>query len=72
MEEQKADLDLYVSALGYDKRTIVESWLHLTPYRHLIPGVVKRAEQELYLSDFGTLLTLLKNDYGVAVPDPDA
>jgi hypothetical protein len=72
LEEQKADLDLYLSALGQDKRTIVESWLRLTPYRHLVPGVTKKAERELYLSDFGILLTLLKNDYGAACPDSDA
>jgi len=70
--EQKADLDLYVSALGQDKKTIVESWLHLTPYRHLVPSVTRQAERELYLSDFGVLLTLLKNDFGASCPDPDA
>ncbi len=72
LEEQKADLDLYLSTLGTDKRTIVEAWLRLTPYRHLIPDAAPRAERQLYLSDLETLLELLKNEYGVASPDPDA
>jgi hypothetical protein len=72
LEEQKADLDLYISTLGQDKRNLVESWLRLTPYRHLLPGVIRKAERELYLSDFGALLTLLRNDYGASCPDPDA
>ncbi len=72
LEQQKADLDLYLSSLGNDKRTVIESWIRLTPYRHLVPGGARRAERELYLTDLETLLALLKNEYGVAVPDQDA
>jgi hypothetical protein len=72
LEEQKADLDLYLSALGNNKRTVVEAWQRLTPYRHLIPSAARRAERELYLVDLETLLKLLKNALGVALPDPDA
>jgi len=72
LEEQKADLDLYLSALSVDKKTIVEAWLRLAPYRNLVPSTVRQAERELYLSDLETLLTLLKNEYGASAPDPDA
>jgi len=72
LEEQKADLDLYLSALSVDKKTIVEAWLRLAPYRNLVPSTVRRAERELYLADLETLLTLLKNEYGASAPDPDA
>jgi len=72
LEEQKADLDLYLSALSTDKKTIVEAWLRLAPYRNLVPSTVRQAERELYLSDLETLLTLLKNEYGASAPDPDA
>lgn len=72
LEEQKADLDLYLSALGNNKRTVIEAWLRLTPYRHLIPSAARRAERELYLSDLETLLKLLMNALGVSSPDPDA
>jgi hypothetical protein len=72
LEQQKADLDLYLSTLGPDRRTVVDAWLRLTPYRHLIPAPARRAERQLYLSDLETLLKLLKNEYGVSSPDPDA
>jgi hypothetical protein len=72
IEQQKADLDLYLSSLGNDKRTVIDSWLRLTPYRHLVPSDARRAERELYLMDLETLLTLLKNEYGVAAPDSNA
>ncbi len=72
LEQQKADLDLYLSALGSDKKQIIEAWLRLTPYRHLIPAPALRAERKLYLADLDALLTLLMHEYGVACPDPDA
>jgi hypothetical protein len=72
LEEQKADLDLYLSALAGNKRGILEAWLQLTPYRNLVPAAVRRAEKQLYLTDLEALLELLKNEYGVASPDPDA
>lgn len=72
LEQQKADLDLYLSDLGENKETVVQAWLHLAPYRRLIPSSARRVEKQLYLSDFETLLVLLRNQYGVASPDPDA
>ncbi|MCW5978510.1 MAG: hypothetical protein KIT09_10550 [Bryobacteraceae bacterium] len=71
LEEQKADLDLYLSVLGANKRSIVEAWLRLTPYRHLVPGAARKAEKQLYMGDLETLLQLLRNEYGVADPDTD-
>jgi hypothetical protein len=72
LEQQKADLSLYLSDLGVDKRSVVETWLRLAPYRHLIPATAGTAERELYLTDLETILTLLKNECGVSAPDPDA
>lgn len=72
LEQQKADLDLYLSTLGANKRTIIDAWLRLSPYRHLIPDTARQPERQLYLSDLETLLGLLKNEYGVFSPDPDA
>jgi len=72
LEQQKADLDLYISGLDNNKKTIIEAWLRLAPYRHLIPGSVRSAERQLYLADLGALLALLKNDYGALGPDSDA
>jgi hypothetical protein len=72
IEQQKADLDLYISALFEDKRVVIENWIRLTPYRNLLPASVRGVERRLYIADFTALLELFKAAYGVAVPDPDA
>lgn len=72
LEQQKADLDLYLAALLEDKSRILETWLRLAPYRNLIPASIPAVERRLYLTEFETLLALLKNEYGVDVRDPDA
>ncbi len=72
LEQQKADLALYLSTLTDNKKVILETWLRLAPYRNLIPASIHGVEKRLYLSDFGILLELLKNEYGAVSPDPDA
>jgi hypothetical protein len=72
LEQQKADLDLYLSGLNGNRRTILDTWIRLTPYRGLIPTVAREVERRLYLTDLETILELLKNEYGVASPDPNA
>jgi hypothetical protein len=72
LEQQKADLDLYISALFEDKRVVIENWIRLAPYRNLLPASVRGVERRLYIADFTALLELFKAAYGVAVPDPDA
>lgn len=72
LEQQKADLDLYLSSLDTNKRTIVETWLKLTPYQNLVPSIVMEMERELYVADLRALLDLLRNEYGVASPSPIA
>jgi hypothetical protein len=72
LEEQKADLDLYLSSLETDRVTVVETWLRLTPYRHLVPADAKPPERELYIADLETLLKLLRNEYEIRSPFPDA
>jgi hypothetical protein len=72
IEQQKADLDLYIAGLFEDKRVVVETWIRLAPYRNLLPASVRGLERRLYVADFTALLELFKAAYGVAVPDPDA
>ena len=72
IEQQKADLDLYISALFEDKRTVLEAWLRLTPYRNLAPSSVRSLEKRLYLADFKAILELLKNEHAASGPDQDA
>lgn len=72
IEQQKADLDLYLSGLFEDRRVVVETWIRLAPYRNLLPMGVRTTEKRLYLADFAALLDLLKAATGVAEPDPNA
>lgn len=72
LEQQKADLDLYLSAFEANKRTILETWIRLAPYRNLLPASAREVERRLYLTDLEAILDLLKNEYDVACPDPDA
>lgn len=72
IEEQTADLDLYFSAQKADRRTIIESWLTMTPYTGFAPGATREVERQLYLADLEAILELLKNEYGASLPDPDA
>jgi hypothetical protein len=72
LEEQKADLDLYLSGIDSDKKTILGTWTRTKPYRNLIPAAAMAVERELYNSDLETLLALLTAVHGVASPDQSA
>jgi hypothetical protein len=72
LEQQKADLDLYISGLFENRRVVIETWIRLAPYRNLPPTSVRGVERRLYIADFTALLELFKAAYDVAEPDPDA
>lgn len=72
LERQKTDLDLYLSALFDDRKTVLEVWINLMPYRNLIPNSIKTMERRLYLADFNAILELLKNEYAAGGPGPGA
>jgi len=72
LEQQKADLDLYITGLADDRRTVLETWLKLSPYRNLIPSSVRGVERRVYVDDLTLLLELLRNAAGVGGPGPDA
>jgi len=72
LEQQKADLDLYLSGIEAERKRIVETWTRVKPYLHLIPASVRPVERELYVRDVETLLNLLQNVNGVSSEDPDA
>jgi hypothetical protein len=72
LEEQKADLDLYLSGVNSDTKTILETWTRTKPYRNLIPAMALEAERRLYNADIEALLELLTVVHGVVSPDRDA
>ena len=72
LEQQKADLDLYLSALPEDKKTVLEAWVRMAPYKNLLPTSVRPPERKLYLADLNAILEVFRNEYAVSGPDPDA
>jgi hypothetical protein len=72
LEQQRADLDLYLSALTGARRATIETWIRLMPYRTIVPAAARRSERKLFLTDFHALLHGLMFEYGVADPNQDA
>ena len=72
LEQQKADLEDYLSGLEENIDAILANWIRLAPYRSLIPARAREVERQLYLNDFEIVLELLKFDHDVASPDPTA
>lgn len=70
LDQQKADLMLYMSKSPVSRGALVENWLRLAPYRNLLPLRASEAERELFLSDLETLLVLLRNALGVSGTGP--
>ena len=69
LEEQKADLDLYLEDVPGERRSIVENWLRLSPYRTLVPASSSEMQREHFATNFETLLVLLSSEYGVSDPN---
>ena len=72
LQQQKADLELYISEVNEEPKTVLATWAHLAPYRNLIPSAVRGVERRLFVGDLTVLLRSLRSAYGVAEPDPDA
>ncbi len=72
LEHQKTELDDYLSALDTPPRMVVEAWVRQTPFGGFVPSTARETERQLYLSDLEVLLELLRREYGVAFPDPEA
>jgi hypothetical protein len=72
LEQQKADLDLYLSTVAADKPSILKNWLSVASYRIFIPSSAATVEKRLYLADIEALIALLKNEHGVDGLDREA
>lgn len=70
-EEQIADLELYLSHLPEDKRTVLRSWTRLEPYKNFVPTSAKNVHQRLYLSEMRNMLELIRRAAGVDEPGPE-
>jgi hypothetical protein len=69
LEQQKADLDLYLSTVAADKPSIVENWLTVAAYKTFVPSSATTVEKRLYIADIEALIALLKNEHGAGGPD---
>ena len=72
LEQQKADLDLYLSGLEEDKRTVLGHWRKLAPYRNLLPTTLRTVERRLFIGDLKALLEVMSNEHAAAAPDRGA
>lgn len=68
LEKQKADLDLFLAEQPTDRRTMVDTWWRLGPYRSLPPISASAPEIQLYLGDLELLLEAIRNECADAVP----
>ncbi len=59
LEDQKADLELYLSSLACDKATVVKTWANIESYRCFTPASASSAERQLFLSNLEMQLRLL-------------
>ncbi len=72
LEQQKADLEEYLSGLSAAPGQVLGAWMRLSPYRSLAPSSARDMERDLYLADLEAILALLANQYGIQPSDPDA
>ena len=72
LERQKADLDAYLAELDEDRAGVVLNWLSSRSYQSFAPALARDAAKALFMSDMRVLLGILKHEYGVVYPDPDA
>jgi hypothetical protein len=70
LEEQMADVELYLSDLPEERKTVLRAWTKLEPYKNWLPAGAKKVQRRLYLSDLRTILELLRRASGVDGPDP--
>jgi len=72
LEQQLADLDLYLTDLPEDKKTVLKAWTKFAPYKGLIPSSARGVERKLYLGELQVMLGLLRRASGVDGPDQDS
>ncbi|HEV8042368.1 MAG TPA: hypothetical protein VGP62_26060 [Bryobacteraceae bacterium] len=72
LEQQLADLSLYLSDLPEEKKTVLQAWTKLKPYKNVLPSSAKPVERRLYLQEMETMIELLKGASGDDDPGPDS
>src|SRR6266508_4235197 len=63
LEQQKSDLDEYLSSLEEQPRKVVAAWIRLATVSNLVPVSARDVERQLFASDLGALLEVLKHEH---------
>ncbi len=72
LERQKADIEEYLEGLEGERKAILASWIRLNSLPACVPAEIRDVERKLFLSDLQTILELLRYEYAVVLPDPNA
>jgi hypothetical protein len=62
IEEQMADLRLYIDSQSGSPGEIIGNWRELGFWRTILPASIRGAERAMYLANVEALLTLLQNE----------
>jgi hypothetical protein len=72
LEQQKADLEEYLSSVDENRDRILKTWSTLAPYRNLLPTDASEAERQLFVSDLELILELLQSGPSPSSRSPGA
>lgn len=71
LEEQKADMDLYLSDLISERHEMIEKWLRMGPPLHVLPHTARASERSLFAADQTALIEILRTEHKLRRPDPE-
>jgi hypothetical protein len=69
LEQQRADLEVYLDSVEPDRGTILANWREWPPYMNWIPAQTRAADRELFQSDLEIVFDLIRQDWGGASTD---
>ncbi len=72
LDAQKRELLAYMQGREEPSEAILTAWLRVKPFPTWVPANTRPAERALFLGDLDVLLELIRRDWGVAAPNPDA
>jgi hypothetical protein len=62
LEQQRADIEVYLDSVGGDRQTILANWREWPPYMNWIPAQSRPSDRELFQSDLEMVLDLVRQD----------
>ncbi len=72
LEQQKQELDEYLSGLEGGKSEVIAGWVAVEPWNNWVPGESRDVERKLFSADLAVILELIRAENGVASRDPDS